>query len=147
MITLETKNYEKELGYMGFACLRSTIAGLFAPELKDLYVEYCMRELPSYSGEKYELENKRIREEYETKVNKICYKNPDHEKVFDFLHMCDCEGKIDSDICRAIWEVIKDHNDNENYGGYYGTDEPFTFFTFKKLIKDGIDSKKGVKWY
>lgn len=98
--------------------------------LEDLYKEYCFRELPSYFGEKYELENKRIREQYETKVDEICHENPNHEKVFDFLHMCDSGGEIDSDICKAIWEVIKDHDDNENYGGYYGTDEPFTFSTF-----------------
>lgn len=147
MITFETKNYEVYLGYIGFFCLRGTIAGIFSPELEELYKEYCVRGIPCYSHEEYALENKRIKEQYETKVDEICHENPNHEKVFDFLHMCDSGGEIDSDICKAIWEVIKDHDDNENYGGYYGTDEPFTFSTFKKLVKDGIDSGEGIIWH
>lgn len=144
MITFETKNYEVDLGYMGFFCLRGTIAGIFSPELEELYKEYCVRGIPTYSSEEYALENKQIKEQYENKVNDIC-KNPDCEKVFDFLHMSDSEGEIDSDICKAIWEVIKNY-DNDVCYGYYDYNKPFTFSTFKGIIKDGIDSKKGVKW-
>lgn len=145
MVTFKTKNYEVDLGYAGFFCLRGTIARLFSPELEDLYKEYCLRGLPRYSHEEYALENKRIKEQYETKVDEIC-KNPDYEKVFNFLHMSDCEGKINSGTCKVIWEVIKNY-DNDVCYGYYDYDTPFTFSTFKDLVKDGIDSKKGIKWH
>lgn len=50
----------------------------------------------------------------------------------------------------AIYKVVKGYEGNDDYEGYhdiYDPDIPFTFNTFKKIIKDGIDSKKGVKWY
>mgnify|MGYP000027835944 CR=1 FL=1 len=149
MVTFKTKNYEATLGYFGFFNLRAKIAGLISPELEELYKEYCVRGLPRYSDEKYELENKRIKEQYETKVNEIC-KNPDYEKVFDFLYMSDCDGKIGVRYCKAIYKVIKGYEGNDDYEGchdIFDPDIPFTFNTFKEIIKDGIDSKKGVKWY
>lgn len=145
MITFVSKNFEAYLGYFGFFNLRAKIAGLISPELEELYKEYCIRGLPSYSGEKYELENKRIREKYETKVAEICCKDSDYKKVFDFLHMCDSGGKIGVRYCKAIYKVIENY-DNDVCYGYEDDIEPFTFSFFKNLIKDGIDSKKGVKW-
>ena len=75
------------------------------------------------------------------KKEEICEKQ-ENKKILDFFRISGCKNEIDLDVCKALWNVIKDYDDNVLYGRY---DKPFPFSAFKELVKDGIDSGKGIR--
>lgn len=67
----------------------------------------------------------------------------ENKKILDFFHISsDCKDKIDSDTCKVLWNVVKDYDDDVLYGHY---DKPFPFSAFKELVRDGINSGKGIE--
>lgn len=135
-LTLQSKNYETEIGYGGFFNLRHTVAKLISPEVGELYSSlmdsFCDKEFIK----KYNKRLSELSKEY----------NHKYDKVIDFLNMPDCDGIIWAKTCRDIYEIIKNYDDDICYG-YCGREDPCMFADFKRIIKDAIDTKGFVKWY
>lgn len=140
-VIFKTKNFEADLGYMGFFRLRRKIEELISPELAELHADYssslsrCRLDNESY------LHMLQCRKRYVKKTEENCEKQ-EYKKILDFFHISDCKDEIDSDTCKVLWDVIKNYDDDVLYGRY---DKPFPFSAFKELVKDGIDSGEGIR--
>lgn len=136
-VNIKSKNYETEVGYYGFFLLRLRVAECTAPILGKLYWDMCNFH-------------------YDKEIVKMCYElleqfskenKGKYDKILEFLcDMYDCQGKIGVRYCKAIYNVIKDYDDDIVYG-YKGRKNPCKFADFKRIIKDGIDTKNGVSWH
>ena len=141
-VTIESKNKSIDMGYLGFRALRTTIAGLCEPDIKKHYDDltngmYIFRKEERKKFFKdYDEETERINKKYNYKYN----------KVLTFLYTSDCNAELDVDVCKALYEVIKDNDDDKVYG-YSGRKDCATFKDFKELVKDCIDNNSKMIWF
>lgn len=140
-VIFKTKNFEADLGYMGFFRLRRKIEELISPELAELHAEYSFFLGKCQLNKEFYLHMLQCRGRYLKKKEEI-YEKQENKKILDFFHISDCKDKIDSDTCKVLWNVIKDYDDDVLYGRY---DKPFPFSAFKKLVRDGIESDEGIE--
>lgn len=140
-VTIKSKNHSIDLGHGGFNRLRTKVAELTAPDIYEHY-KYLDNGL-FLSGEArkdfftaYDKKIEELAEKYEGKFNLI----------LDFLYEPDCDGKMSVKACKAIWDVIKDYDDDILYG-YSGRPDCAKFKDFKIIVKDCITNKYPMKWY
>ena len=128
-----------EIGYFGFYRLRRRIAELAAP---DIFNAYSM--VPDV---KSETEKK----EYSQYLNRLEKKYSDDSRslVLDFLYASDCDGSMDAEHCKAIYDLIKDCDDKTQYGyvDRAAWDIPATIATFADLLREAAEDGKGIEWY
>lgn len=135
-VTIESKNHYIDLGYGGFMCLRTKVAELAAPDIFEHYKK-------SIDGMRLYDENERkaFYKSYNAKIAELDRKyNGRMSDILDFLYKSDCSAEMDVSHCRSIYEVIKDYDDDISYG-YSGRKDCAKFADFKKIVKDGIDSR------
>lgn len=109
-VTIESKNKSIDLGYGGFARLRKKVAELAG---NDIGIHYKRLNNAPY----FESERKKWFEEYDKQIAIISENH--HGKldgILDFLYSSDCGAKMPVDVCKQIYEVIKDYDDNILYG-------------------------------
>ena len=66
--------------------------------------------------------------------------------ILCFLYASDCEATMGEDVCKKLYEIIKDYDDDIAYG-YCGREDCATFKDFKELVKDCIDNKCSMEWW
>lgn len=141
-VTINSKSKSIDLGYGGFSLLRTKISELTNTQIAEHYKEL---EKGSFLFDedkrkeffkKYDAETKRLDEKYDYKYNSILH----------FLYACDCEATMDADVCKDLYEVIKDYDDDIAYG-YVGRSDCTTFEDFKELVKDCVDNNCSIEWY
>ena len=140
-ITIWSKNREADCGYGGFMNLRQTVADLTSPEIGAFYRK--LNDAPFFGSERT-----KFFEQYDKDLqalNNKLKKEPKKLRILDFLYQSDCEGKADVWTARAIWEVIKDYDDNYCYG-YAGRPDCMMWSDFKKIIQDCIETKTPMHW-
>lgn len=139
-VTIESKNKSIDLGYGGFEILRTKISELTNSEIAKHYKELDDRWKHLSDREEffkqYDAKTKEIDEKYDYKYNSILY----------FLYACDCGATMEVDICKEIYEVIKDYDDDVSYG-YSGRKDCAKFKDFKELVKDCIDNNTSMEWW
>ena len=132
-VTIKSKNKSIDLGYGGFARLREKVAELAG---NDIGIHYKRLNNAPY----FESERKKWFKEYDKRIAIISENH--HGKldgILDFLYSSDCGAKMSVDVCKQIYEVIKDYDDNILYG-YAGRSDCTKFRDFKELVKDCIDN-------
>lgn len=139
IIIKNTNDDAIEIGYFGFYRLRRRIAELAAP---DIFNAYSM-----VSDVKSETEKK----EYSQYLNRLEKKYSDDSKrlVLDFLYASDCDGSIDAEHCKAVYDLIKDCKDETQYGYVDRAvwEIPATISSFAELLKEAVEDGKGIEWY
>ncbi len=139
-VTIDSENCSIDLGYGGFSNLRTKVAELTAP---DIYNHYKKLEKGMFlTGTKkeaffkdYNMEIQRLSEKY----------NGEKDNIFDFLYASDCDGEMDVEHCKSIYEVIKGYDDEICYG-YCGRPDCAMFKDFKELVKDCINTNTSMNW-
>lgn len=139
-VTIESKNCSIDMGCGGFNNLRTKVAELSAEDIGNHYKH--LSDAPLFGEFR-----KSFFIEYDRKITEISKShNGEMDGILHFLYASDCEAKIPSDICRQIWEVIKDYDDDILYG-YCGRPDCATFKDFKELVKDCIDNDCDMEWF
>ena len=140
-VTIESKNHSIDLGYIGFNRLRTRVANVVCEDLGKLY--------DSMSSDTFlmkEAERVKYWEDYNISLNILIaqYKIPN--AILDFLYAPDSDYKLTYGRCKKLYNAIKDYNDDIKYG-YSGRTDCVMFKDFKDLVKDGADTKSGIKWF
>lgn len=139
-VTIDSENCSIDLGYGGFKNLRIKVAELTAP---DIYEHYKKLENGVFlSGQRQE----EFFNDYNTEIQRLSERhNEEKDNILNFLYASDCEGEMDVEHCKSIYDVIKDYDDNICYG-YCGRPDCAMFKNFKELVKDCIDTNTPMKW-
>ena len=140
-VTIWSKNHEADCSYGGFRNLRQKVADLTSPQIGTFYRK--LDDAPPFGQERTKF-FKKYDEDLQALANKL-QKEPKKLRILDFLYQSDCEGKAGRLACRAIWEVIKDYDDNYCYG-YAGRPDCMMWSDFKKIIQDCIETKTPMNW-
>lgn len=140
-ITINSKNNSIDIGYFGFRQLRIKIAELTTDDIAKHY-----KELENAILIFSETERKKYFKKYDEKTDELDKKyNYKYKRVLNFLYSSDCEAKIDVDICKELYEIIKEYDDDIKYG-YSGRSDCAMFNDFKELILDCINSDCYLEW-
>lgn len=130
-ICLRNKEFEMDMGYGSFFNLRCTIANLLNKDFGNNYhnLSRCIKK------EDFE-KNDEIANHF------IEYYSLDTD-IVDFLYAPDSEGKIDYKVCKKIYDIIKDYNDDYMYGYVHAN---HTFEYFKNMIHDCATRRRTLYW-
>lgn len=140
-VTIRSKNREADCGYGGFMNLRQKVADLTSPEIGTFYRK--LNDAPLFGPERIE-----FFEKYDKDLlflNNKLRKDLKKLRILNFLYQSDCEGKAGVWTCRAIWEVIKDYDDDYCYG-YAGRPDCMMWSDFKQMVQDCIETKTPLRW-
>lgn len=138
-LTLESKNCSLDFGCGGFNNIRTKVAELAA---KDIGAHYKRLHTAPFS----EKLRKSFFEEYNKKISEISKAhNGELDGILNFIYAPDCDGEMSVEVCKQIYEVIKDYDDDICYG-YSGRTDCAMFKDFKELVKDCIDSNCPMEW-
>jgi len=136
-VTIKSKNHSIDLGGGGFCNLREKVAELTNEEIYNHYL--ILTSFPNYSQEEWTEYDKRINEldeKFDHKYNSILY----------FLYEPDNEAEIPVEVCKDLYELIKDYDDNILYG-YCGRPDCAKFADFKRIVKDCIETDTPMEWW
>lgn len=140
-VTIESKNRSIDLGYWGFNMLRRRVAELTAEDIGSHYKD--LARVFNHFGEARKIHLER----YNRKITELSGKyNGEKDGILHFLYASDTDGKMPVSICRDIYEVIKDYDDDLPYG-YSGRPDCAMFKDFKELVKDCIDNDCEMEWF
>ena len=140
-VTIESKNYSIDIGYVGFKRLRTKIAELTTEEIAKHYKH--LDDAPRFGDSSRYL----FFDSYDKKIEELDKKyDYKYDEVLDFLYASDCNAEIPYTHCEKIYELIKDYDDNILYG-YVGRPDCARFVDFKNLVKDCIDNKCSMEWW
>lgn len=140
-VTIKSKNYSIDMGYGGFVALRTKVAVLAADDIGEHYKElekgmFLIGTTKAKFFEEYDKKTAELDEKY----------NHEFNAVLHFLYASDCDAEMPVEVCKKIYEVIKDYDDNVLYG-YAGRPDCAMFKDFKELVKDCIDNDCSMEWY
>lgn len=139
-ITIESKNRSIDVGFFGFYRLRTVVAKLAAEDIGEHYEK--LNEGTLLFGSSKD----KFFEEYDRRINELSeIHNGEKDGILTFLYASDCEAEISVEICKDVYEVIKDYDDNRIYG-YAGRPDRAMFKDFKELVKDCIDNNCSMSW-
>lgn len=130
-ITISSENYECDMGYNGFRRFRCKVASLINAEVKDHYNN--LEKAMFLFGEG---ERTKFFKEYDAKTDKLVEYKKLSNNLANFLYQSDCEGEIDNNQAKEIYELIKDCDDNEIYG-YTGRGDCATMLNLKDIFNNG----------
>lgn len=141
-LTINSKNKSIDLGYFGFNRLRTKIAELTNEEIAEHYKK-CAEAVCIFNEDK----KTEFFKKYDTKTDRLDKKyNYKYNSILCFLYACDCGATINVNVCKEIYEIIKNYNDNIKYG-YVGRKDCTMFKDFKELVKDCIDNNQSMEWH
>ena len=130
-IWLHNAEYEMEMGNAAFMRLRRVIADQLPEEFATHYWD-----LLSPSDEK-ELDA------YNKRTGELVEKYKIDSDVVDFLYLPDTTGKVSYKVCRKLYNLIKDYDDNEVYGFAYSNT---SFAYFKEMLLDCAKKRRTLYW-
>lgn len=140
-VTIDSENCSIDLGYGGFGNLRTKVAELTAP---DIYEHYKKLEDGMFL---LGIKRKEFFKRYNAQIQRLSEKyNGEKDNILDFLYASDCNGEMDIEHCKSIYEVIKDYDDDVCYG-YRGRLDCAMFKDFKELVKDCIETNTSMNWF
>ena len=141
-VTIESKNCSIDMGCGGFNALRTKVAELAADDIGEHYNKLTDGMI-IFGAE----EREKFFKEYNKKIAELDKKyNGEMSEVLDFLYVSDMGAKMSVDVCKKLYEVIKDYDDDVAYG-YVGRPDCAMFKDFKELVKDCIDNNCSMEWW
>lgn len=138
-ITIKSKNYSADMGYGGFSNFRNKVATLSNSEFGNHYAK--LKDAMFLFGNGRESFFK----EYDTKTKELIKRNIVTVEIANFCYQSDCEGSIDQDQAKQIYEKIKDYDDNICYG-YTGRSDCAMFSDLKNIFKDCAENGDTIEW-
>lgn len=138
-ITIKSKNFNADMGYGGFKRFRDKVASLSNAEFSKHYEELDKTMLLM------EAERKSFYEKYNAKTKELIKADVITVEIANFCYQSDCEGSIDQDQAKQIYEKIKDYDDDIPYG-YAGRPDCAMFSDLKNIFKDCAENGGEVKW-
>ena len=130
------------LGHFGFQRLRSKVAELLDEEFGNRY-----KDIPDIQRQAYQSDSsEKVWEVYNNQLNEIIDRNHLDDNVLEFLFQPDCNGKLSYKVCRSLYNVIKDYDDDIIYG-YSGQKNPAKFADFKAIVEDCYKHRRQLIWY
>ena len=138
-VTIESKNFSADMGYGGFNNIRKKIANLSNLEFGKHYAE--LDKGMFLFGNNRDIFFK----EYDAETRELVNSDIISEGIANFCYQSDCEGSIDQDQAKQIYEKIKDYNDNICYG-YLGRSDCAMFSDLKNIFKDCAENGDNVEW-
>ncbi|MER2060513.1 MAG: hypothetical protein ABTA16_16955 [Niallia sp.] len=139
-ITLYSKNKSIDMGYFGFSALRNTVAELAHEKL---YAHY--KEL--YTHVPYsEPARTEFFEHYDKKTDELIETLGVPVEIYYFLYASDCEASMSYKVCKELYKLIKEHDDNVCYG-YFGRTDCAMFKDFKEIVEECAKNRHVMRWY
>ena len=143
-ITISGPNKRIDMGGGGFANLRTTVAKLLnCPEFFELYDDLVSCGHCRYAEKGFNSMSEYF-DDHNKRANEICEKNQLDEEVVNFLYESDCGFTASVKMCRHLWQVIKDYDDDIVYG-YAGRPDRAMFKDFKDIVKSCVDARRVMK--
>lgn len=138
-LTIYNKHSSIDLGSIGFLRLRTRIAYMHSQKLGDFYQSLDKQwTLTEHEKEKF-------LEDYNLKLRTIDEDlNVSHE-FLDFLYESDMEGTMSVKHCRAIYNTIKNYQEDFTIG-YIGRSDCARFSDFKRIVKECRDRRIQLYW-
>lgn len=137
-VTISSKRYSCDMGCAGFMRFRNTVAEKVNDEFYKHYIEMDIPKVMILTGEA----RKEYFKKYDAVTHDLIDKNIVSVEVANFLYQTDCGGKIDRKQAKQIYELIKDCDDDINFG-YVGRFDCAKMADMKKIFSD----KTMVEWY
>lgn len=139
-VTMESKNFSADMGHRGFDRFRTKVATLSHPEFGKHYEErmHAMF-LPGDESEAFF-------KEYNAKTKELIKENIITVEIANFCFQSDCDGSIDQDQAKQIYENIKEYDDTICYG-YAGRSDCAMFSDLKNIFKDCAENGDTVEWH
>lgn len=138
-VTIESKNFSADMGCGGFNNFRSKVATLSNSEFGKHYAKL------SNTIFLQEVERESFFKEYNAKTEELIKRNITTVEIANFCYQSDCEGSINQDQAKQIYEKIKDYDDNICYG-YSGRSDCAMFSDLKNIFKDCAQNGGTVNW-
>ena len=139
-ITISSNNYAVDMGYGGFMNFRKRVAmcqgDIFGEHYFNLQDSMMLFD---------ESDRDKFFDIYDKKTNDLVENGNVSDEIANFCYQADVEGEIDQEQAAAIYEVIKDYDDNLCYG-YSGRDDCAMFSDLKIIFKDCADNGGVVEW-
>lgn len=130
-----------DLGYSGFERFRGKVAYLLNEDFGKHYEKLASPEMMFSVGE----ENRKLVEDFNKETVRLIKKYKLSKWVLRFLFKPNSEGSCPPTACKAIYDVIKDYDDNICYG-YAGRPDCARFSTLKALFLECAEMKSYLEW-
>lgn len=136
-VTISSKRYSCDMGYGGFGKFRNVVAEKVDDEFYRHYLKLSSPGAMFLFGDA----RKDYFEKYDAITRKYINQNTITIEVANFLYQSDCEGEIDRQQAKQIYELIKEYDDNIILA-YVGRSDCTKMYDMKKIFADGTK----VKW-
>ncbi|MGF7535016.1 hypothetical protein AAGG74_15205 [Bacillus mexicanus] len=138
-ITIRSKNFSADMGYGGFGRFRNKVATLYSLEFGKHYEElnrgmFLMKD-----------ERESFFKEYNKKTEELVKSNKITDEIANFCYQPDCDGSVDQNQAKQIYEKIKDYDDDICYG-YAGRSDCAMFSDLKDIFKDCAENGEKIDW-
>jgi len=138
-VTIDSTNFSADMGYGGFSRFRNKVATLSNLEFGKHYAK--LEKAMFIMGAEREAYFKK----YDAKTRELIDNNIVTEEIANFCYQSDCEGSIDQEQAKEIYEKIKDYEDDICYG-YSGREDCAMFSDLKNIFKDCAENGDSVDW-
>ncbi len=139
-VTIESKNFSADMGYGGFNLFRNKVATLSSLEFGKHYSESDNTMLLIGS------ERESFFKKYDAKTVELVKEEVITVEIANFCYQPDCEGSIDQEQAKQIYEKIKDYDDDICYG-YAGRSDCAMFSDLKNIFKDCAENGDTIDWW
>ena len=130
-ITISSKRYGCDMGYGGFGRFRNIVAEKVNEKVYSHYSCLSETETMFLSGNKSD----EFFDKYNAKTEDLIKQGELTEEIANFLYQPDCEGKVNRNQAKEIYELIKDCDDNIVFG-YIGRADCAKMSDLKKIFSD-----------
>lgn len=142
-VTISNHKHSIDMGGFGYIRLREAVSRLFnCEEFTKAYAE-----LPQAYNECYKRGFSTMEEyyeDYDKRVNNICEANSLDVDVVNWLYSPDCGYSASPKICRHLWKLIKDYDDDEIYG-YAAHKNAARFKDFKQIVEECAKERRTMR--
>lgn len=136
-ITIRSKNFSYDMGYLGFMRFRTEVATQASEEFGELYST--LSKAPMFGKQDFF-------KDYDEKVSEMVKNSVVSRRIANFCHEPDAEARVNRKTCKAVYELIKDCDDNLSFG-YSGRVDCTHMENMKLIFKDCAENGLRIEWY
>ena len=134
-IKISNEKYGLVISHKGFVRIKKVVSQYMGEEFAMIYDELYKDPYREWARRGFENRHDYYVDYYK-RVNTLCEENDINRGVVGFLYNQTDNMKIDSVTCNKILSLIRDHNDEEEYG--YDNAE-VSFEDFKRIVQGSTD--------
>lgn len=134
-----------DLSYNGFCRFREKVAYLVNDGFGAHYAKLSLLAREFAFGSDSD-RCKQAYDEFDRETDELVEKLKISRHIVHFLFQADTDGKLSVKVCKRVYAVIKDHDDDVVYG--YKKREPCTTFgDLKALFKECCETRSSLIWH